>query len=309
MTPKKRAELAADRRSAETISNRCRKLAEAAGVVPKIRGAHAQIGLPETLEPLLAIRERRRMHKTMKLFEAAHQSGLEVYHLTWCPPEYRIPPGSLTPEVIKRIRTIASRRARNIPTACGRRLIGSVDIAFNPDSSGADGGVWCVHIHALVLVSNLDSAGAKKVIKQAFRVPPMDRTVLDIRPRKAARVRDLAHLLRTMSYISGVLGLVDHNEQQNRHRRFREVRQSTSYKSYQMLPDALQRELTRLYSQVGPKGFWVLSGFRRRGERVEPEPAFALAEVAALGRLRKQRKSARHVHRGFGGATEDLRLF
>lgn len=85
MTPKKRAQLAADRRSAEAISNRCWTLAEAAGVVPKTKHRRGQIELPQTLEPLLAIRERRLMHKAMKFFEAAFQSGLNVYHLTWCP--------------------------------------------------------------------------------------------------------------------------------------------------------------------------------------------------------------------------------
>ncbi|WIY67967.1 hypothetical protein KB221_07510 [Aquidulcibacter paucihalophilus] len=309
MTPKKRAQLAADRRSAAAISNRCWTSAEAAGVVPKSGFGRDHIELPDTLEPLLAIRERRLMHKAMKYFEAAFRSGWDVYHLTWCPPEFRVPPGSLTPDVVKQLRTIASRRARNIPTTLGRRLIGGVDIAFNPDGTQADWGVWCVHLHALVIVRDLDGVSAQNAIKSAFRVDPRDREVLDIRPRKAVKIKDLAHLLKTMSYISGVLALVDHNPRQNRHRRYREVRQATSYKSYQMLPGHLQQELTRLYAALGPKGFWVLSGFRRRGDRVEPEPGFTQAETDVLKDLRGQRKSARKVHGGFGMAVNDLRLF
>lgn len=307
MTPKKRKQLAADMRSAKAISERFRTRAEAAGIVRKTYSR--QLDLPDTLNPLRTVRERRLMHRAMQYFEAAHRSGIDVYHLTWCPLEYRISPGSLTPDVVKQIRTIASRRARNIPTKSGRRLIGAVDIAFNPDHSLADGGVWCVHVHALVVVSALKGGKAKKEIKRAFRVAPRVHGQQDIRPRHVRRFKDLAHLLRCTSYISGVLALVDHNPRQNRHRRFREIRQKEFIKSYQMLPPALQCELTQLYAKLGPNGFWVLSGFRRRGERVEPEPAFSSAEAEVLKQHRQQRKATRKGRGWLEKTMDDLRLF
>lgn len=294
MSDKKRnAAKSSDAKAAASIESRVRKLARKARLIPKAGSKSSRLPLPIKLEPDLAIRERRLMHKAMRYFEARFRAGHPVFHVTWCPVEFRVPQGTLDPSIVKKLRDLASRRARNIPTAKGRRLIGAVDVSYNADPGEPTGGLYCVHGHMVSTTGDLTDKRSQRSLKVAFRDVHAAKAGLKIKPTQVKKVRDEAHLRQVIAYASGCLALVDHNPQQNRHRRSRVVSADSKFSSDEMLSDELQAEVTRLFAEVGPAGFWILSGFRRRGRNIKPDPPFTGQERADLKAFRQYRRVVR----------------
>lgn len=282
MTKPSRAQLRADEEAAQSIRANTIKRAQHAGVInPKRKRAC----LPPNLEPELGIAERRRMHVAMKYFEAAFWAEETVLHLTWCPAEFYFRPGELDAEVVLRFGRTASRRARSLP-ACKRRVIGAIDISFNKEL-----GLWCVHLHALVAVRGYSKKAIKRAVEAAFGPGKLKFPELaGLKPRKAPVIRNEEHLFNTFSYVSGCVVLVDHNENQRRDRRMRSRPEGSKFSSKTMLPGELQDELTRVYADLGPRRFWVLSGFRRHGQGIMPEPPLHHSEEQAQAVLSQPRE-------------------
>ena len=281
MLKSKKAERRADEEAAKRIMDRVLQRASDAGLV-KLKRKRAS--LPPNLDPDLTISQRRRMHEAMEYFEAAHAAGETVLHLTWCPAAFYFKPGDLNADAILRFARVASRSARNLPVD-RRRLIGAIDISFNKET-----GIWCVHLHALVVIRGKSLSASKKAVKQAYPTATKGASPeSNLHPRKAKHVKTEQHLLTVFSYVSGCLALVDHNDYQRRDRRLRTLPEGSTFSSKSNLPDALQVELTQLYATLVPSRFWVLSGFRRHGSAVSPEPPLHPDEQRAKAQLMKPR--------------------
>lgn len=294
-----RAQRLADQDAADGIRARVLSQCVAAQL---IRPNARRPAIPPNLEPELAISERRKMHQAMRYFEAAHLAGTPVLHVTWCPREYYLEPGQLTSEVITKFCKVAGRWMRNLP-ADRRRAIGAVDIAFNEELS-----LWCVHLHALIAIRGKKLKAAKRLIATALPKTSRARPELSrLEPRHTKLVDNESYLQTVFSYISGSTVLVDHNGEQRRDRRMRRRSKDSTFSAKRMLKGDLAAEVTRLFAELPPGRFWVMSGFCRHGHTVTPKPALHPSEEKALAALEAQR--ADPDRRTLSYVTRARRLF
>jgi hypothetical protein len=95
-----------------------------------------------------------------------------------------------------------------------------------------------------------------------------------------------------LKYASGAMGLIDHNPGKNRHHRKR-IGSTYTEPRDRILGRRRQDELTRLFHQVGPYGFLVLSGLQRRGGKIIPVLSKVASRFMKLREAQLRAKSSR----------------
>lgn len=245
------------------------KLAAAAGMALRRPSSGLPSSLPDNLSATFALNERELMRVATRRFAKAFNDGRPVYFVTVCHPAWVCDRDQLTPELVETVRKWVSRRARVLTKHGQHRMVGAVDVAWNVGRRDWVGKFWCVHVHFLIGVDVGTADEVHTWIHEAFHCPP-DQAGRIGKPVFAALIKDNEHLENTIRYTSGALALHDDDASQHRHRRRRRTL-AGGFNSKEVLPPGRSAEFTRLMAAMGPSKLWVLSGLRRRGERIERE--------------------------------------
>lgn len=226
------------------------------GLSPKPSRSFGAEDLPPTLCQRVVAAERRLALAQVYRFIEALERGDEVVFLTVCRPEWTCGEGGLTAKQVGDVRNWMSRRARNLSQYGQQRMMGFVDVAWNDRTAVGEVSHWSVHAHVLIVVEGLKK-GAPELCRSAFNCAGDGERVL-----KAVFARSLRtdlDILRVGQYNSRAL-LLEHHQRRRSYRDRNGVAQTRDTK----LTVAQSVELAAVVHQVGPKGFWILSGLRRK---------------------------------------------
>ncbi|RYG87039.1 MAG: hypothetical protein EON59_08500 [Alphaproteobacteria bacterium] len=217
--------------------------------------------LPPNLCQHVVARERLLSQKAVKLFYKAQKDGTKVFFVTIIRPEWTRRSRDLKASIVKEVRDWTSRRARALAKHGQQRVLGFVDVAWDDRSAVNEPSRWSVHVHLIVCVEAKRQKSAESWIRSAFNA--IDPSGIIHTPVKVKRLKRDTDIMRASEYASRAL-LMDKLPHRRTYRDDlgeRKVRKQT-------LPAKFDKELSSMVHILGPKAFWVLSGFRRQGDAI-----------------------------------------
>lgn len=226
------------------------------GLSPKPIGAFGPEDLPPSLCQRVVADERRLAFVRVRRFIEALERGDEVIFLTVCRPEWTCEEGELSAKHIGEVRAWMSRRARNLSRYGQQRMMGFVDVAWNDRTAVGGDSHWAVHAHVLVTIEGV-AGGTRRLCRSAFDCAGDGERVL--KPVVAKRLSTDLDVLRVGQYNSRAL-LLEHHQRRRTYRDRNGIAQTRDAK----LTVAQSVELAAVVHELGPKGFWILSGLRRK---------------------------------------------
>lgn len=245
-----------------TIRNRhAQRIAWRLNLSPKPASRFGAEDIPPNLCQRVVAAERRLAFAQILRFVDALERGDQVVFLTICRPEWTCDAGKLDASMITEVRNWMSRRARNLARHGRQRMIGVVDIAWNDRSAVGQVSHWSVHAHVLVIIEGKGS-GVRDLCRAAFACAG-DKAWVD-KPIYAKVLKTDLDVLRVGQYNSRAL-LLEHLQR----RRSYVDRLGVSQTRDTKLTVAQAMELATVVHQLGPKGFWILSGLRRKFGTIE----------------------------------------
>lgn len=217
---------------------------------------------PQELCQLAVAHERAVARVASRRFRTATSKGRSVYFLTVCRPEWTCDAGSLSPTMVRDVVQWMTRHARNLSKTAQHRMMGFVDIAWNDRSGVEEDSHWCVHAHAIIRLKLSSRYDAERPIKRAFAC--RGDAIRVKRPVHLARLATSDDVSRVTEYCSRAI-LLKFNRG-----RWSYVSEAGERGTRKVsLPTARQLEIDRVISQIGPRGFWILSGLRRKGDVID----------------------------------------
>lgn len=245
-----------------TLRNRyAQRIAWRLGLSPKPARRSGAEDIPPNLCQRVVAAERRLALAQMRLFIDALERGDEVLFLTVCRPEWTCDAGKLDASMIQEVRNWMSRRARNLSRHGRQRMLGFVDIAWNDRTAVNQTSHWSVHAHVLVVIEGCRQA-SRRLCRSAFRcIGECERVNKPIVIKRLASDLDV---LRVCQYNSRAL-LLEHHQRRRSYLDRNKIAQTRDTK----LTVSQAVELASVVHQVGPKGFWILSGLRRKFGTIE----------------------------------------
>lgn len=240
---------------------------------------------PRNLCQQFVATEQRIADVATRRFKRAARRGRCVYLLTVCRKEWSCSAGSLSPALVKQVREWMSRRARRLAAFGQQRMLGFVDIAWNDRSGVGEPSHWAVHAHVIIRLKVPARYDAELMIKEAFACPGdpvFVRKTVDV-PRLATeddvqRASDYCAKAMQLDLSRGRWSYVN-----------KKGRRNTNKVS---LPRAREMEVAKLLNEIGPQKLWVLSGLRRRGDKVDLHQT-SLRKSTQLRHLRNNQAVAR----------------
>lgn len=237
------------------------RLAWRLGLAPKPAPRFGTEVLPPNLCQRIVAAERRLALTQVFRFINALERGEEVMFLTVCRPEWTCLAGNLTADRVRDVRDWMSRRARNLARHGQQRMLGFVDIAWNDRTAVGQVSHWSVHAHVMVRIEGVRT-GTRKLYRAAFQCDGDGDRV-----QKPIVVKPLAtdvDIWRVGWYNSRAL-LLEHHQRRRSYIDHHGVAQTRDTK----LTVAQAVELAAVVNELGPKGFWILSGLRRQFGQIQ----------------------------------------
>jgi len=197
-----------------------------------------------------------------KRFKRAARKNRNVYLLSVCRKEWSCPAGSLSPALIKQVKEWMSRRARRLAAYGQQRMLGFVDIAWNDRSGVGEPSHWAVHAHVIIRLKIAARYDAELMIKEAFacRADP----IFVQKPVLVARLSTEDDVQRASDYCAKAMQLDLYRGRWSY--MSKKGRRDTRKVS---IPRAREREVAKVFSEIGPQKLWILSGLRRSGDKVD----------------------------------------
>lgn len=266
------------------------ELAKDAGV----RLRHSRSGdpaLPLFLDPQNALAARALMESSAGYFEARLKEGTPVAFVTVCHPHWIRAADELDPSVIEQALKWTRRRCQRLNLYGQTLAVGAVDVSWNDDRAKSGGRFWCVHSHLLITTENVPASSFRDIVHESFRCPT-DPRIDGNGPLVVSLLGSSSDVRETLRYSSGACALVDQNRSKRRHERKRKATDNVSPDDLVLRPKR-QAEFTRLMNDVGSRGFIILSGLQRRGDRLNLVPSKVAQRLQPLRMAEAQAEASR----------------
>lgn len=213
--------------------------------------------LPANLCQAAVARERELAQKAVvRYFANPRDKGRRVYYVTICRPAWTCPAGDLSASLIREVSAWTSRRARNLAAIGQQRMIGFVDLAWNDLSAVRGVSHWNVHAHVLIAIEP-NAPQDLEAIRRAFSCDGDGERIE--KPIVIKTPKDSLDVFRVGEYNSRAL-LFEHHQRRRTYITRAGQRDSRDL----VLARAQALELAEVVHEVGPRGFWILSGLRRK---------------------------------------------
>ena len=268
------------------------KLAVQAGIAIPVDRTRRTWRLPPNLDPNVAWKARLALEGTGRYFRSLLQKGDGVFWVTVCHPEWLCGRNELTPDLVQQVVKWTQRRVQRLRQKGQPVAAGAIDISWNDNTALGLGKFWCVHVHLLIAVVGSPAACVEAALRKALKCPK-DERITGNGPVYIKSLDDQGAIADTLRYASGAMALSDHNQQKLRHHRKR-IASKTAPPADRILGSKRRNELTRLFNQVGPNGFLVLSGLQRRGGEIR-EVSSRVSDRFTELRAAQSRAKAAHI--------------